>query len=108
MTYLLMSIPFIVVGLIVFTVGAVHARGRGRLRAYLTGWAATTVCLAILTAIFDNVMMLAGFFDYGPGHTLGWRLGLMPLEDFLYPVVGALLLAGVRELLTSRQHGARR
>ncbi|MFC7375817.1 MULTISPECIES: lycopene cyclase domain-containing protein [unclassified Brachybacterium] len=108
MTYLLMSLPFIIVGLIVFAVGAANAHGRGRLRTYVTTWAATTACLTILTAIFDNIMMAAGLFDFGHGHTLGWRLGLMPLEDFLYPVVGSLLLAGVRELLASRQRGARR
>ncbi|MGM7677752.1 lycopene cyclase domain-containing protein [Microbacterium sp. A94] len=99
MTYLLMSLPFLSVGLIVFAIGAVHARRRGAARRYFSSWAAATVALVTLTAVFDNVMMAAGFFDYGTEQISGLRLGLMPVEDFLYPLAGALLLSGVWQLL---------
>lgn len=103
MTYLLMSTPFVGVGLVVFLLGALHARRRRITRRYLSSWAATTIVLLILTAIFDNVMMAAGFFDYGTEQISGVRLLLMPVEDFLYPIAGALLLAGVWQLLDQGQ-----
>lgn len=103
MTYLVMSIPFIAVGLIVFAAGAVHAHRRGGARRYVSSWAAATAALIVLTAVFDNVMMAAGFFDYGADEISGLRLGLMPLEDFLYPIAGALLLSGAWQLLSTTQ-----
>lgn len=106
MTYLLMSLPFLGVGLIVFAIGAVHARRHGAARRYFSSWAAATVALLILTAVFDNVMMAAGFFDYGSEQISGLRLGLMPVEDFLYPLAGALLLSGVWQLLSGRSESA--
>ena len=100
MTYLLMSLPFVGISLIVFAIGAVHARRRHAGRRYFSSWGAATVALLFLTGVFDNVMMAAGFFDYGTEQISGLRLGLMPVEDFLYPVAGALLLCGVWQLLT--------
>lgn len=109
MTYLLMSLPFLGVGVVVFAIGGVHARRRGAVRRYFSSWAAATVALLVLTAVFDNVMMAAGFFDYGSEQISGLRLGLMPIEDFLYPLAGALLLSGVWQLLNgpreTRGHG---
>ncbi|WP_194421127.1 lycopene cyclase domain-containing protein [Microbacterium abyssi] len=95
MTYLLFSLPFVAVGLAVFLVGALHSRRRGTGRAYLGSCGAATVMLLVLTAVFDNVMIAAGFFDYADTGISGIRLGLMPVEDLLYPIAGALLLAGV-------------
>lgn len=99
MTYLLMSLPFLGIGTIVFLIGSVHARRKKATRRYFSSWAATTAVLFVLTAVFDNAMMAAGFFDYGAGHISGIRLGLMPIEDFLYPLAGALLLAGLWQVL---------
>ncbi|WP_426186995.1 lycopene cyclase domain-containing protein [Microbacterium sp. TWP3-1-2b2] len=99
MTYLLMSVPFIVIALIVFGLGALHARRRDAVGLYLSAWAVATASLIVLTVIFDNVMMAAGFFDYGVEHISGVRLGLIPVEDLLYPVAGALLLSGTWEML---------
>jgi lycopene cyclase domain-containing protein len=48
--------------------------------------------LAVLTAVFDNLMIAAGFFDYGAGHITELRIGLVPVEDFAYPLAGVLLL----------------
>lgn len=99
MTYLLMSLPFLGAGLIVFAVGALQATRRGTAGRYFSSWAAATGALVVLTAVFDNVMMMAGFFDYGTEQISGLRLGLMPLEDFFYPIVAALLLSGAWQLL---------
>jgi len=99
MTYLLMSLPFIAIALIAFGLGALHARRRGALGPYLSAWAVATASLIILTVIFDNVMMAAGFFDYGADHISGVRLGLIPIEDLMYPIAGALLLSGAWQML---------
>ncbi|UNK70299.1 lycopene cyclase domain-containing protein [Microbacterium sp. H1-D42] len=101
MTYLLMSLPFLAVGILAFLLGAAHAHRRGAVGRYFSSWAAATGALLALTAVFDNVMMAAGFFDYGIDQISGIRFGLMPFEDFLYPLAGALLLAGVWQLLTA-------
>lgn len=103
MTYLLMSLPFVGVALLVFLLGAVRARRRHGARRLLAGWAATTAALLVLTAVFDNVMMAVGFFDYGPEAISGARIWLIPLEDFLYPLAGALLLSGAWELFGGAQ-----
>lgn len=52
----------------------------------------TAAVLVGLTAIFDNIMIGAGLFHYAPEHLSGLHLGLAPLEDFAYPIAGALLL----------------
>lgn len=109
MTYLLMSLPFLGIGLVVFAIGAVHAHRRGNIGRYFASWTLATAVLLVLTAIFDNVMMAAGFFDYGNDEISGLRLGLMPLEDFFYPIAGALLLAGIWQMLsraTDTEEGA--
>ncbi|WP_417512248.1 lycopene cyclase domain-containing protein [Microbacterium sp.] len=99
MTYLLLSLPFVGASLVVFIVGAVQARRRGDLGRYFSAWAVATLVLLVLTAVFDNIMIAAGFFDYREDGISGIRLGLMPIEDFLYPLAGALLLSGVWQLL---------
>lgn len=108
MTYLLMSIPFLGLAVVVFAIGARQARHRGSIRGYVTSWSAATATLIVLTAVFDNVMMAAGFFDYGSDQISGIRLGLMPLEDFLYPIAGALLLSGAWQLLGGGSPQARK
>lgn len=108
MTYLVMSLPFVGVALLVFLLGALRARRQHGVRRFLAGWAAATAALVILTAVFDNAMMAVGFFDYGPEAISGVRLWLVPLEDFLYPLAGALLLSGAWELLGGAQTGSER
>ncbi|MGP5688517.1 lycopene cyclase domain-containing protein [Glutamicibacter ardleyensis] len=48
--------------------------------------------MLVLTAIFDNVMIAAGLFDYGQQTLLGLYLGRAPIEDFLYPLAAVLLM----------------
>lgn len=106
MTYLLMSLPFLGVSLVVFLVGLVRAaRVRGKARRYLVSYAVTTVSLLGLTAIFDNLMMAAGFFDYGREQIYGARFILMPLEDFFYPIASAFLLTGLWQFLQPSRSG---
>lgn len=72
-----------------------RVRGRHVLAIVLS-----TLVLWVLTAVFDNLMIASGLFDYG-GHALsGVFLGLAPLEDFAYPLGSALLLPALWLLLT--------
>lgn len=103
MTYLAMSVPFAVAALAVFAAGSVRAARRGRARLSALAWAATCAVLVALTIVFDNVMIAAGLFDFGGAHITGVRIGLMPIEDLLYPVVGSLLLCGAREFSSDRK-----
>ncbi|MGN7979059.1 lycopene cyclase domain-containing protein [Microbacterium sp. 22195] len=108
MTYLLLSAPFVVAALVLFGIGAAHAGYRRDLRRYLSAWGASTAVLLVLTAVFDNIMIAAGFFDYREGGISGVRIVLMPVEDLLYPIAGALLLSGVWQLLdAAREPGGR-
>ena len=52
----------------------------------------TLVTLFVLTAAFDSIMIAAGFFHYDPSALAGPLIGLAPIEDFAYPLAGALLL----------------
>ena len=86
MTYLLISVPFLILG------AAVAWWRRG---AVPRQWAVTglvTAVLLVLTAIFDNVMIWAELVGYGEEQRLGLQLGLVPVEDFFYPVFAALVI----------------
>lgn len=46
--------------------------------------------LVALTAVFDNLMIGSGLFDYAQQTLLGIKVGLAPIEDFSYPVCAVL------------------
>ncbi|MBS3182324.1 lycopene cyclase domain-containing protein [Leucobacter manosquensis] len=105
MTYLLISIPFLgaaLLGALALTPWREPAVARRQ-------WAATgiaIVVLAILTAVFDSLMIAADLFSYGHGRTLGPTVGLVPVEDFSYPVTVALLAPALWTRLTTRKRVA--
>lgn len=92
MTYLLVSIPVLLLTLIV-TILASWLRPGARSR--LIGSLVAAGALSILTVIFDNIMIAVGLFHYGDGLTSGITLGLAPIEDLLYAVVAAFLVPSV-------------
>lgn len=81
--------------------------GRVRARHAAAGAIALGV-LWVLTAVFDNVMIASGLFDYGHELLSGVYVGLAPIEDFAYPLGSALLLPALWLLLTSRGRAGRR
>ncbi|MFQ4147401.1 lycopene cyclase domain-containing protein [Arthrobacter sp. LAPM80] len=101
MSFIELNVIFVAVAVVVLLPtlpwrGSV-AGGMGRVVVPLV---ATAVVMVALTAVFDNIMISSGLFDYA-GHTLnGARVGLAPIEDFAYPVAGALLLPGLWLLFT--------
>ena len=75
----------------------------GRHRAHLGAVAVTVVVLFILTAVFDTVMIATSLFHYSADHLLGVHIGLAPLEDFAYPLAGAVLLPTLWAALRARR-----
>ena len=57
-------------------------------------WLAMALVLA-LTLIFDNVIIGLGIVSYDPQRIIGARIGLAPVEDFAYAVVGAFLIPAI-------------
>lgn len=104
MTYSLLSICFLAGSALLTTAIALLGRGRPRWGAV----ALTTIVLLLLTAVFDTIMIGVGFFEYADAHLLGIRVGLAPVEDFAYPVAGALLLPALWTVLRSRRDAGRR
>ncbi|MGP6173199.1 lycopene cyclase domain-containing protein [Corynebacterium sp. A21] len=48
--------------------------------------------LLVLTALFDNLMIWAELVGYGDSQRLGAQVGLVPIEDFFYPIFVALIV----------------
>ena len=105
MTFWELNAVFLGLGLGVLLAAALVGRVRAR---HVGAILLTTAALWVLTAVFDNVMIASGLFDYG-GHALaGVRVGLAPIEDFAYPLGSALLLPAVWLLLTGDRRRRRR
>jgi small toxic polypeptide LdrA/B/C/D len=62
----------------------------------------TMAVTLLLTAVFDNVMIAAGLFSYEDNQLLGAYLGLVPVEDFAYPIAAAILLPSLWILIGKR------
>jgi lycopene cyclase domain-containing protein len=61
------------------------------------------VVLVVLTAVFDNLIIAANIVAYNPATTLGFTIGLAPLEDFAYALSAAVVLPYIWERVMS--HG---
>lgn len=127
MTYLLLTMPFLTVSLLVAIIGVVtvsktHTRGSASLapteaeptstartlapppstRQHVAAVGMTLAALGVLTAAFDSLMIAANLFHYDESQLMGLFVGLAPLEDFSYPVATALLLPGLWVFFTKR------
>jgi lycopene cyclase domain-containing protein len=51
--------------------------------------------MLILTAVFDNLIILAGIVGYDETKILGISIGVAPIEDFAYTVVAVLLVPAI-------------
>ncbi|MBM7504567.1 lycopene cyclase domain-containing protein [Agromyces aurantiacus] len=100
MTYLLMSLPFLTAAVVAAWLTRPRERAAARRR-----WVAVAVAagvLVLLTAVFDSVIIGTGIVAYDDAHRLGWTIGLAPVEDFLYPLAGVLLLPAVWSIAARR------
>lgn len=107
MTYLWLSLAFLVIAGIVLTGALMSVSSR---RALVKRWwlsiVATGVAVMILTTVFDNVMISAGLMTYAPTEIFGAFIGLAPVEDFAYPLAALILLPSLWILFGKRDtHG---
>ncbi|WP_158864740.1 lycopene cyclase domain-containing protein [Leifsonia sp. AG29] len=104
MTYLLIDLVFVVIAAAVLAAALGASRDRRALvRRWRAPWAVSAVVVLVLTAVFDNLMIGAGLMTYSEARISGLRVGLIPLEDFAYPLAGLFLLPGVWLLLRRRR-----
>ncbi|MGR0160651.1 prenyltransferase [Paenarthrobacter nitroguajacolicus] len=106
MTYLWLALAFIaaavVAGLVFARLGARHGETAKHWKAVGIAFAA----LAVLTAVFDSVMIGMELFHYDASHILGVKIGLAPIEDFAYPLAGVVALPGLWMWLTRKRNGS--
>ena len=50
------------------------------------------VPMLVLTAVFDNAIILSGIVDYHDANISGLRIGAAPIEDFAYTVFVSILV----------------
>ncbi|MEY3855948.1 MAG: hypothetical protein RJA45_418 [Actinomycetota bacterium] len=51
--------------------------------------------MLVLTAVFDNLIILSGIVDYDDTKLLGINIVAVPIEDFAYTVVAVLLVPAI-------------
>ncbi|QGU03420.1 lycopene cyclase domain-containing protein [Corynebacterium comes] len=86
MTYLLISLPFLILAAVLWGVRRNSAPRQVAVTAIVAA------VLLVLTAVFDNLMIWAELVGYGDAQRLGLQVGLVPVEDFFYPLFVALIV----------------
>ncbi|MEV4668102.1 lycopene cyclase domain-containing protein [Microbacterium sp. LWO12-1.2] len=102
MTYIQLAAWFLAAAVAAALVLSLLARRRGA-APHLGAIALTVLALFILTAVFDTIMIGTGLFHYSGQHLLDIHIGLAPIEDFAYPLAGALLLPSLWAALRARR-----
>ncbi|NWL33104.1 prenyltransferase [Paenarthrobacter nitroguajacolicus] len=106
MTYLWLALAFIAAAAVA---GVIFARQGVRPGEAGKHWKAVGLAfaaLAVLTAVFDSVMIGMELFHYDSSHILGLKIGLAPIEDFAYPLAGVVALPGLWMWLTRKRKGS--
>jgi lycopene cyclase domain-containing protein len=95
LSYLSIALPpVLVAGLIAYLF-----RRRFNLRAL----GLVTALTLLMTLVFDNLIILAGIVGYDESLISGIRLGIAPIEDFSYTLVGLVLIPLTWELLGKKK-----
>ena len=55
-------------------------------------WLFTLVGLLVLTAVFDNLIIMFDIVHYDVQKILGLYVGIAPIEDFMYAVMAVILV----------------
>ncbi|MBQ3358565.1 MAG: lycopene cyclase domain-containing protein [Microbacterium sp.] len=100
MTYLQLAAWFLGAAVVIAIGLTLLARGRG---PHAGAVALTVLVMLTLTAVFDTIMIASELFHYAGPQLLGVHIGLAPIEDFAYPLAGALLLPALWAALRSRR-----
>ncbi|USN96235.1 MAG: lycopene cyclase domain-containing protein [Candidatus Nomurabacteria bacterium] len=81
---------YVVLNLVVMAL--VLTIARVRLSKLSRAVVATMVVLLVLTAVFDNAIVGLSIVDYDPHKILGLRIGVAPIEDFMYALLAAIIV----------------
>ena len=95
LSYLSIALPPVLVG------GLLLLLFRNRLNLKALGLAAA-ITLA-MTLVFDNLIILFGIVGYDEALISGVKLGVAPIEDFSYTLVGLVLIPLTWELLGKKK-----
>jgi lycopene cyclase domain-containing protein len=101
-SYLELDLVFLAIAVVVGAV-ALAARGRSMVREWGLPMVIAAVALIVMTAIFDTVMIAVGLFHNDQQALIGLAIGLAPVEDFAYPIAGAILLPSLWLLIPGRR-----
>lgn len=82
-TYIILNVLFIIGVLVIF---------HRYIRKPSTTWWIILAALLVLTAVFDNLIILAGIVGYDSTKLLGLYVGVAPIEDFFYAILAAILI----------------
>ena len=86
-TYLILNVIFIAITLATFKI--FKALSWNKIMTYLL------ILLLVLTIIFDSLIIAAGIVDYDPNKILGLKIGLAPIEDFMYAILALIIIPSV-------------
>ncbi|MDP9823046.1 lycopene cyclase domain-containing protein [Nocardioides massiliensis] len=100
MTYLGLAGVFVAVTLPVLLLTVVVRRPT---RRWWAATALTALCLVVLTAVFDSLMIAADLFRFDEDALAGIHVGLAPIEDFAWPIAAAVLVPSLVLLLAGRR-----
>ena len=103
MTYLWLALLFVAAAVVAGVAFARQSFRTGESRRHWKAVALAFAALAVLTAVFDSVMIGMELFHYDASHILGLTIGLAPIEDFAYPLAGVVALPGLWMWLTRRR-----
>lgn len=92
-TYVAMSVPFLIFAVALTSI----ATWKFGLRPKSLG--VPIVGLLVGTAVFDNLIIWSGLVAYEESRILGIRIGLAPIEDFLYAVAAVMVAASLWHFL---------
>lgn len=105
MRYAALAVALIAVAALLAVSGARRLPAGAARRRHWQGVGVTAAVLVVLTAVFDNLMIAAGLFEYDLAGTLGVAIGRAPIEDFSYPIACALAVPGLWLLLAREEDG---
>ncbi|MEJ1115724.1 prenyltransferase [Paenarthrobacter sp. CCNWLY172] len=103
MTYLWLALAFIVAAGAAGVIFARRGAYPGEAGRHWKAVGLAFTALAVLTAVFDSVMIGMELFHYDASHILGVKVGLAPIEDFAYPLAGVVALPGLWMWLTRKR-----
>jgi lycopene cyclase domain-containing protein len=96
-TYLLMSVPFVA-----FAV-AITGLAAWKFGLRLASLGAPIAVLLAGTAVFDNLIIWSGLVAYDESRILGVRIGLAPIEDFLYAIAAVMIVASLWKIFGRKE-----